>query len=422
MEPESKQTSNIPLADRSTANTGGRSIWIIVLLCLAFIGIGCIGYLVLVKSAPNASKRAPVKMVPLVKVQAIFPETQQVSVQAMGTVVPAKELRLKSRVSGEIVEIHPEFTEGGIIQKGELVLRIDDQDYQLIAAQRLSAVADAQYQLKLELGRQDVAQREWELLNGDNPDPEADAELALRKPHLEKARSDLKAANAELTAAHLQLSRTKITAPFNSIIRTIGVEKGSQVAMQESLASLVGTDEYWVQVSIPVDRLKWIKIPKNRRNQGAEAKITYHGEAVRTGRVIKLLSDLEEEGRMARLIASIKDPLGLASPSGKKPALLIGEYVRVEIQGSRIENAFRIPRSALRDNTHIWLADAQGKLEIREIRTLWRDSQTVLIKDGIKPGARLIVSDLATPVQGMAINVDTGEKQTIPSSAAAPLD
>ncbi|MEJ2158695.1 MAG: efflux RND transporter periplasmic adaptor subunit [Desulfobacteraceae bacterium] len=420
MESESTSSSNIAPATGSTAHTGGISAWVIALLCLAVISMGCIGYLMLVKSAPNARKRPPVKMVPLVKVQEIFPETQQVTIQAMGTVVPAKELTLKSRVSGEIIDIHPEFTEGGTIRKGETIIRIDDLDYQLIAAQKQSAVADADYQLKLELGRQDVAQREWKLLNGDNPAPQADSDLALRKPHLEKARSDIKAANAELEAARLQLSRTRISAPFNCIIRTTHVEKGSQVALQENLATLVGTDEYWVQVSVPVDRLKWIEIPKNRQQKGATVKIAYQGEAVRTGRVIKLLSDLESEGRMARLIVSIKDPLGLASPSEKKPAILIGEYVRVEIQGSRIESAFRIPRSALRDNTHIWLADAQGKLDIRTVRTLWRDSQTVFIKDGLKPGARLIVSDLATPVPGMEINVDSGGKQTMTSSAAAP--
>ncbi len=420
MESESTSSPNAATATRSTAYTGGRSAWVIALLCLAVISMGCIGYLMLVKSAPNARKRPPVKMVPLVKVQEIFPETQQVTIQAMGTVVPAKELTLKSRVSGEIIDIHPEFTEGGTIRKGEMIIRIDDLDYRLIAAQKQSAVADADYQLKLELGRQDVAQREWKLLNGDNPSPQADSDLALRKPHLEKARSDIKAANAELEAARLQLSRTKISAPFNCIIRTTHVEKGSQVALQENLATLVGTDEYWVQVSVPVDRLKWIEIPKNRQHQGAAVKIIYQGEAVRTGRVIKLLSDLESEGRMARLIVSIKDPLGLASPADKKPAILIGEYVRVEIQGSHIENAFRIPRSALRDNTHIWLADAQGKLEIRTVRTLWRDSQTVFVKDGLKPGARLIVSDLAAAVPGMEINVDSGGKQTMTSSAAAP--
>jgi RND family efflux transporter MFP subunit len=412
--------SSPPTAPDHHDTTGtGKPTWMIALICIAVLCMGGIGYLVLVFTTPKAQKRPPEKLAPLVKVQKIFPQSQRVSVRVMGTVVPAVELTLKSRVAGQIIAVHPEFTAGGIIRKGEQILQIDDVDYKLIVAQRQSAVANAAYELKLELGRQDIAKREWQLLNGDKPAPEADAELALRKPQLEKARSDLKAAKAELEAARLQLARTRITAPFNCIIRTTQVEKGSQVTAQEDLATLVGTDAYWVQASVPVDRLKWIEIPKARRHRGAQAKITYQGDAVRTGRVVKLLSDLETEGRMARLVVAIRDPLGLNAPKNKKPAMLIGEFVRVEIQGRHIDDAFRIPRSALRDDTHIWLADADDKLDIKEIRTLWRDSHSVLIKDGLEPGARLIVSDLAAPVSGMAIDVDNGAKRPPVSSAEA---
>lgn len=395
---------------------GGASRLIIVLLCLAVISIGAAGYMMMVKSKPKARKRPPVKIVPLVTVQKIYPETQRVAIRAMGTVVPAKELTLKSRVSGEIVHTHPEFTEGGILRKGERILQIDDLDYKLIVAQKQSAVADADYALKLELGRQDVARREWELLNGNNPEPEADAELALRKPHLEKAQSDLTAAKAELEAAQLQLVRTKILAPFNAVIRFAHVEKGSMIAVQENLATLVGTDEYWVQVSVPIDRLKWIDIPNSYQHQGAQARITYHGDAVRTGRVVKLLSDLEEQGRMARLIVAVKDPLGMHASSAEKPAMLIGEYVRVVIEGRQIEDAFRIPRSALRDNTNIWLMDGDGRLEIRRVHTLWRDTQTVWVKDGLKAGAQLIISDLAAPVAGMALKMTNGGQRPVKSA------
>lgn len=419
MVPEKSESTQ--LADRNTLPGGqpsvGHSRLILIILCLAIISVGAAGYMIMVKSSPKARKRPPVKMVPLVTVQKIYPKTQRVTIKAMGTVVPAKELNLKSRVSGEIVHVHPEFTEGGVLRKGEQILRIDETDYKLIKAQKQSAVVDANFAYKIELGRQDVAQREWKLLNGNNPAPETDAELALRKPHLEKAQSDLMAARSELEAAELQLARTKIVAPFNAVIRSVHVEKGSMTTLQENLATLVGTDDYWVQVSVPIDRLKWIDIPNDHKYAGAQARISYHGDAVRNGRVVKLLSDLEEQGRMARLVVSIKDPLGLKVSGEKKPAMLIGEYVRVEIQGRQIEEAYPIPRSALRDNTHIWLADADGNLEFRKVQTLWRDSETVLIKNGLTPGARLIISDLATPVPGMAVRVDKGADQPLKSAA-----
>ncbi len=77
----------------------------------------------------------------------------------------------------------------------------------------------------------------------------------------------------------------------------------------------------------------------------------------------------------------------------------------MEIEGRQLKNIYRIPRTALRDNTRIWLITNDGKLEIRDIETLWRDAQTVLLTDGLKPGEQLILSDLAKPVHGMQLQV-----------------
>jgi len=66
------------------------------------------------------------------------------------------------------------------------------------------------------------------------------------------------------------------------------------------------------------------------------------------------------------------------------------------------------------------LADNNGTLNIRPVQILWRDADSVLIRDGIVPGAQLIVSDLATPVAGMAIQVDTDDAKSVVPSANPP--
>jgi len=376
-------------------------------LCLVILGAGIAGASYLNKTAPKAQKRRPPRMDPLVKVEMIQKTDERATVRAMGTVIPALEMVLKSRVPGEIMTTHPEFIEGGILSKGTKILQIDPRDYTLSLAQKKSRVANARYALKLELGYQDVAKREWELLKGDKPPKKMDRELALRKPHLEKARAELEAAKAELKMAELNLSRTTILAPFNAIVRKTMVEIGSQITTQEALAELVGTDEYWIQVSIPVDRLKWITIPTRIGNAGANVRIRFgsgpESSHVRKGKVIKLLGDLEAEGRMARVLVAVKDPLDRKTPNAKRPPLLIGEYVRVEIDGREIRDVYKIPRTALRDNSRIWVTGHDGLLKIRKVVTVWRDTETVLLKDGLKEGEWLIVSDLASPVEGMTV-------------------
>ncbi len=381
-----------------------RVSWSLTLIvCAIIIGVGIGGASYLEKTAPQAKKRTPKHNIPIVKTKRLVPAPQQVILSAMGAVVPAKEMTLKTRVSGQVQSTHPEFIEGGLIPAGRRVLKIDPKDYELAIARAQSDVANAQYQLKVEMGYQDVARREWALLGSGSTDDNQEAELALRKPHLAKARSDLAAARADLEKARLDLARTEVMAPFNAIVRKKSVEVGSQVTAQGELAELVGTDQYRIQVSLPVERLTWIRIPRTNREKGAAATILYRGNRLE-GRVTRLLSDLESQGRMARVLVTVNDPLRLAAEGEKSaPPLLIGEYVRVEIKGKKIENAFRIPRNALRNNDTIWTLTDAHTLKIMPVTTIWRDVQSVLIKEGITPGLNLIVSDLAMAVDGIAL-------------------
>jgi RND family efflux transporter MFP subunit len=391
---------------RHTSHSWWRRV-IKILLPVLILTAGIAGASYIRKTAPKPRRRPPVRVAPLVEIQTVHRSNERVVVRAMGTVIPAREIVLKSRVSGEIVATHPEFVEGGFFRKGAKVLQIDPEDYKLAVIQKQSQVADATYALKLEQGHQDVAKREWELLNGQKPAKESDVELALRKPHLEKAEADLEAAEAELKQARLDLARTTVRTPFNSIVRTKSVDLGSQVASQDQLAELVGTDEYWIQVSVSVDRLKWITIPRRNEKRGSRVRIIYGNESetpyVRSGKVVKLLGDLETEGRMARILVSVVDPMDLKTPGTKRPPLLIGEYIRVEIEGRELRDVVRVPRTGLRDNSRIWVAGDDGRLHIRNVDIAWRDPQTIFLRSGLREGERLIVSDLAAPVEGMVI-------------------
>jgi len=374
-----------------------------LIVCAMIIMVGIAGASYIKKTAPQAQKRPPERSVALVKTQPLFPDSHQVTVAAMGSVVPAREITLKSRVPGAVQLIHPEFVEGGFIRAGERVLKIDAEDYELAIARKESAVVNAQYALQVEMGYQDVARQEWSLLYPERTTNAQEEELALRKPHLAKARSDLAAAQAELEQARLSLARTDVFAPFNAVVRSTRVNVGSQVSTQDPLAQLVGTDEYWIQVSLPVERLAWIHIPRTNAEEGASVTIVYRGNQ-RQGRVARLLSDLETDGRMARILVSVKDPLGLNTRTRESvPPMLIGEYVRVIIQGQRLTDVYRIPRSALRDNSTIWLLTDDETLKIMPVETVWRDADHVLMKNGIVPGQRLIVSDLAAPVDGLPL-------------------
>jgi RND family efflux transporter MFP subunit len=388
----------------------GRNILrIVISLVLIAAGIGGARFLIATK--PTVNKRVPAKMEPLVRTISLQPEKYTLNVSAMGTVIPAREISLESQVAGEVVYLHPEFTEGGMLPKGSKILEINRKDYELAVLQKKRALSDAEYAMKLELGHQDVARKEWDLLYGDQKTGEVESELALRKPHLEKVQMDITAAKAELEQANINLKRTTLTAPFNVLVLSRHVNLGSQVTSQERLADLVGTDSYWVQVSLPVEKLRWVRVPNGQGDSGSRARIIYRGDYVLEGRVVRLLPDLSKEGRMARLLLEVDDPLGMQAEDKKRPMLLIGEYVRVQIEGEELDNVYRIPRPALRNDNEVWLVDDKSKLVIQSVKTIWREEDSVVVQDGFKPGQHLLVSDLAAPVAGMPVRIESEDKK-----------
>jgi len=182
-------------------------------------------------------------------------------------------------------------------------------------------------------------------------------ELLLRRPQLEMAKAAVSAAEAALEKAQLDLERTVVLSPFNAMVQSKNVDLGSQVSTGTMLASLVGTDEYWVEVSVPVDELKWIDIPGYNAKSGSPVRVYYESawgkDMFRTGTVERLMTDLEPQGRMARLLITVKDPLQLQSNPEKRHPLILGSYVRVEINGVEVPGIAKIPRAAIREGKQV---------------------------------------------------------------------
>lgn len=394
---------------------------VLILLTVAVVAVSTGVSVYWMKNKPKAHRRSPQSRAALVEVAAISPKTEKVVIHAMGTMIPTRSMQLAARVGGQIVDVDGDFVPGGFFGANERILQIEPKDYELLIKQRAGDLAKAQCDLKVEMGQQSVSQREYELLGQDVV--EEDEELLLRRPHLAMAQAAVSAAQASLEQARLDLKRTDVLAPFNARIQSKEVDLGSQVSVGASLASLVGTDEYWVQVSIPVDELQWISIPGPREKKGSPVRI-YHESAwgkgvFRTGEVERLMTDLEPEGRMARVLVTVKDPLQLKSPQQPFHPLILNSYVRVEIDGKDLANIVRVPRIALRDGGLVWVVKPDQTLDIREVKIVWGGNDHVYVSEGLAEGDLLITSDLSAPVEGMALRAAESFEADAPRQSLA---
>lgn len=181
-------------------------------------------------------------------------------------------------------------------------------------------------------------------------------------------------------------------------------------------------------MSVPVEKIANISIPGVNADEGSTAIIRQDAgkqTIKREGRVVRLLGDLDPQGRMARVLIEISDPFGLieqekedeqekeeqdeAKPRGIP--LLLSSFVDVEVRGPTVEGLIEIPRQAIRDGDKAFVFAKDSTLAVRPVEIFWERPDTVLIESGVKDGERVIVSPIATAVDGMKLR-DQGDEPT----------
>ncbi len=337
----------------------------------------------------------------IVKTKAVMLGTYPIKIEVMGQVIPAHETALQSQISGEIIKTSDEFLPGGFLQKGEEILQIDPSNYELDMKVKKAAWRQAKAALRLELGQQEIAQKELQIIEQSTGRKITNSSLALRKPQLEQAKANLESAKASLELSELNLSRTKIKSPFNAIVTKRNANIGDIVSTQEILANLVNIDEYWIDVEIPIHDIRWLKT-------GDKAIINLDDNRdARVGKLLKITGSIDQNTRLANLIISVPDPLLMKDNTQGSP-MILQDYVQVTLIGKTLENIAIIPLSYIRDNNTIWI-ERDGKLVIEKITIVHEDRKFAYVTKGIRNADNIVTSNIVTPINGMDIKVQNNE-------------
>lgn len=416
-------------------------IFLPLAVVLAAVAIGAL----LLKTPPKVPKSSPVRVAAVVGVEELTPRSERTFVEAFGTVVAAGEVSIRPEVSGRVVRLHTALLPGGLINEGETLFEIDAADYEIAVSQaradlevtrlqveRLRAGVQAlrsqarQTEAELQYSRWN-AERLTRLAERDNAAEsearEANTAVAVQTATLaslearieqeskavDSAVAQTQVAASRLAAAELALARTAVDAPFDAIVLDEAVELGQLVSPQDVVARLAATNEFWVEASVPVARLSDIRCAGGDGEAASNVTVAVAtGEAsiVRHGVTLRSLGSLDPQGRMARVLVSIRDPLALrAGPTDNIRPILLGSYVRLDIDAGTLHDVYSIPRRALRENSRVWVRDDGGKLQIREVHIIWRRHEDVLVRDGFQPGDQLVVTHLASVIPGMPLDV-----------------
>lgn len=368
---------------------------------LLLIVLGGVAWAYFKATAPVIERKPPARQIRNVQTETVSRTEARTAISAMGTVVPSREVTLKARISGEVMDIAPEFVPGGHISKGTGILKLDRSDYEIQFKKAESALESAKAELAIEQGSQNIAREELRLLSESSSEAIPETDLALRKPQLKQAMASVASAEAGLRQARLDLERTSVKAPFNALITDRNVNIGTYVGAGETLATIVGTDEYWVEALVSLDQLQMIDLESA---DGCPAVVrSQSGNGVWEGKVLRVEGRLNETSRMATVIVAVSNPLGQPA-EGRVAPLMIDDYVNIEIAGRELPDVIEIPRSSLRDRNTVWV-NSDNSLDIRPVTLAWKSADKVYIAGGLTNGEQVVVSDLSAPVQGMALRV-----------------
>jgi membrane fusion protein, multidrug efflux system len=372
-----------------------------------------------------------------------------------GVAEPARVWRAIARVEGRIDKVNPMLRSGATIGAGVELLQIDPTPYEVAVDQAKATIgrtkaALAEYNqqvkndgasLKIQQASLKIARRQFERSRGllekdaisqSQVDNDERAMLDQQKivqdlknnlnlaPSTRAAKkADIAASQAELKDAELDLSYTAVRTPFRVMLAEVGVEQGQFVKTGERLFDGYGTRIAKVDAEIPHEKISRLLDPvtlqklqgalrSSQRNRALEGlfEVTvrfFSGPNVVEwpGRMVGTRELVDAQTRSVVLIVAVDGPYEQAR-AGDKPPLLKGTYCEVEFRGAALAQRIVIPRAAIYDS-HVYVLNNTNRLQRRTVKIAFEQSDFAVIKDGLKPEERVVVSELTPAIEGLLV-------------------
>jgi len=358
--------------------------------------VGGILFIMLLGSLrPEIERQEPELAPPTVFYQIAKPQAVTLDAATQGEVRPRTDINLTAQVAGRVVDVSPAFVDGGAFEKGDLLVRIEPQDYSLAVTGARARVAQAKEILTREEAEAELAQQDFQELGGNS---EA-SDLTLRKPQLAQARASFDAAFADLLAAKLNLERTEIKAPFKGRVRQRLAGPGQFLTPGAQLGRIYATDIVEIRLPLTDADLAKLGLPiafiESPDNPGPPVKLaaTLAGEFHEwTGRIARTDGAIDPATRQISAIAVVDDPYGDGADDGTP--LAVGLYVEARIEGRPFNNAFVLPRAALHGRDIVYVVNDENVLEERKIIVASSEAKTFTAVNGIVAGDRIVTSPL----------------------------
>lgn len=362
------------------------------------------------------------------------------SVYGYGEAVPALVWKAVAEVKGRIVYKNPKLEIGEAIDKGEVMLKIDPEDYELLKEREKDSIQNIEAQIselevkksnvaaslavqkkKLELAKKqyeryqtlhgkkvvsstDMESQELNMLAQDATVLELENELKLIPARLAALKSQKTLSEHALAQTVLDIERTKIIAPFQGVISSCEVEEGQFVAVGQVLLEMDSEANIEIEAQVPAQKMLAILGTTRPTNPQEQLTATVHWKSSASSlswpaTVQRFSAGVDPQTRTIGVIVNVDNLKNGAS----SPPILKGMYCEVEIKASRKKRFTVIPRQACK-NSYVLITDTDNRLRREKVEIIFAsEDYLALSPESLKEGETLLVSDLPYTTEGMLI-------------------
>ena len=313
------------------------------------------------------------------------PFTEHIS--ATGTLRAEEGVELQAETGGRLRSIN--FTEGSRVKKGDLLIKLTDDDLQAMLVRASS-------RLNLAVQRRSRIER---LFRGG----------VANQEDYDSAVNEMAVQEAEVGVMRAQIAKTEIRAPFDGVVGLRFISEGAFVNANARMATLQAIDRLKLDFSVP-ERFA------ERIAPGTLVEFSAGGRGRRQGKVSAVEPRLDAGTRTLTARAVIANPDGLLRP---------GSFVSVDVTLETFPDAIVLPSVSVvpgpTERSVFVVSD--GRAVRRAVQTGTRTESTVHIVSGVQPGDLVITSGLQQMRQGLPVNpimADLKQQETQGPKSATP--
>jgi multidrug efflux system membrane fusion protein len=326
-----------------------------------------------------------------VEVETVQARPVEYAVSAVGSVEAFERVEVTARVGGAIEKVN--FQEGANVDTGHVLVEIEPERYRLAVRSAKANVEKAE----ASLAEATAALKRREAVNARNPDLVREEELDTWRTRMRTAAADVAQQKSSLDLAELNLRESLARAPFPGIIQSRNVQTGQYVQPGAVIATLVRREPLLLRFQVPEKESGALKEGMPARFTVAEEKRPFNAQ------ITLVAAAADPQTRMVAVTARVTDRA--------RGSLRPGAFAQVTVPIGGRGNAPVVPETSVRPSERGFLGYVvEGDTARERILTLGLRTPDgrVEIKDGVKPGERIVVRGGEALKDGARVRIEAG--------------